>query len=73
MGRRKKLIAQSKNWSDASDSNALTCLVKACPIPAGGALNVLAGKIILEAGDAIVVSASSNNSLDVSGSVVEMG
>lgn len=61
------------SWVDASQSNLATPLVKSCPIPAGGALNVLAGKLVLEAGDAVKALASSNSKLVLTGSVVEMG
>ena len=61
------------SWTDASQSNLATPLVKSCPIPAGGALNVLAGKLVLEAGDAVKALASADDKLVLTGSVVEMG
>jgi len=61
------------SWTDASQSGLETCLVKSCPIPAGGALNILAGKLVLESGDSIKANASADNKLVLTGSVVEMG
>ena len=59
-------------WTDASDSDASTALVSAMPIPAGSALGVLSGKLVLEAGDTIAGLASAASDLVLSGSVVEM-
>lgn len=46
-------------------------VVKAAPIPAGSALSVLDGKIILEATDTIVVTSDTATSADVILSVLE--
>lgn len=46
-------------------------VVKDAPIPAGSALSVLDGKIILEAADTVVVTASAATSADVLLSVLE--
>ena len=46
-------------------------LIKDVPLPAGSALSVLDGKIIGEASDTIVVTASSNSAVDVVLSVLE--
>lgn len=46
-------------------------VVKDAPIPAGSALSVLDGKIVLEATDTVVVSSSANSSVDVLLSVLE--
>lgn len=46
-------------------------VVKGAPIPAGSALSVLDGKIILEATDTVVVTASAASSADVLLSVLE--
>ena len=59
-------------WTDSSDSNASTALVSAVPVPAGSALGVLSGKLVLEAGDTIAGLASAASDLVLSGSVVEM-
>lgn len=60
------------SWTDASDSDASTALVSAVPVPAGSALGVLSGKLILEAGDTIAGLASAASDLVLTGSVVEM-
>ena len=46
-------------------------VVKDAPIPAGSALSVLDGKIILEAADTVVVTSSAATSADVLLSVLE--
>jgi len=46
-------------------------LVKGAPIPAGSALSVLDGKIILETTDTVVVTSSAATSCDVIVSVLE--
>jgi hypothetical protein len=46
-------------------------VVKGAPIPAGSALSVLDGKIILEAADTVVVTSSAATSADVILSVLE--
>jgi hypothetical protein len=59
-------------WTDASDSGASTALANAVPVPAGSALGVLSGKMVLEAGDTIAGLASAASDLVLTGSVVEM-
>lgn len=46
-------------------------LIKDAPIPAGSALSVLDGKIILEAADTVVVTSDTATSADVIVSVLE--
>ena len=46
-------------------------VIKGAPIPAGAALSVLDGKIILEAADTLVVTSSAATSADVLLSVLE--
>ena len=46
-------------------------LIKNIPIPAGSSLSPLDGKIILEAGDLVIVSSSAVASMDVIVSVLE--
>ena len=62
----------SVSWTDSSDSGAESYLIKAAPIPAGSALGVLSGKLVLEAGDTVKAMASAAGDLIVSGSVLEM-
>ena len=59
-------------WTDASDSDTSTALVSAVPVPAGSALGVLSGKLVLEAGDTIAGLASAASDLVLTVSVVEM-
>lgn len=59
------------NWSDASDSNVETPLLFATPIPPGSALSCIAGKLTLETGDAIIAEASADNTIAITGSVLE--
>ncbi len=59
-------------WTDASNSDTSTALVSAVPVPAGSALGVLSGKLVLEAGDTIAGMASAAGDLVLTGSVVEM-
>ena len=60
------------SWTDSSDSDASTALVSAVPVPAGSALGVLSGKLVLESGDTIAGLASAAGDLVLTGSVVEM-
>lgn len=46
-------------------------VIKSAPIPAGAALSVLDGKIILEAADTVVVTSDTASSCDVILSVME--
>ena len=62
----------SVSWIDSSDSNAETYLIKAVPVPAGSALGMLSGKLVLEAGDSIKALASADSDLVISGSVLEI-
>lgn len=48
-----------------------TYIVKDAPIPSGGALSVLEGKIIAEAADTIVVTSDTSSSCDAIVSVLE--
>jgi hypothetical protein len=62
----------SVHWTDDSDSDSVTYLGKTVDVPAKSALSVLTGKLVLEAGDTIVGTASADGDLEVSGSVLEM-
>lgn len=48
-----------------------TYVVKDAPIPAGAALGVLDGKMIAEAAETVVVTASANSAVDVIVSTLE--
>ena len=56
---------------DATITAAGVYLLRAAPIPVGSALSALDGKIILEAGDTVVVNSDTASSLDVIISVME--
>ena len=60
------------SWTDSSDSGAESYLIKAAPVPAGSALGVLSGKLVLEDGDTVKAMASAAGDLVVIGSVVEI-
>lgn len=61
----------SANQITADVQIAGVYVIKAAPIPAGSALSVLDGKIIMEAADTCVVTASAASSCDVILSVLE--
>lgn len=58
-------------WTDSSAS-ATTHLVKTVPVPADASLGVIAGKLVLEAGDSIGGFASAAGDLEISVSVLEI-
>ena len=60
------------HWTDDSNSDAVTQLVKTTPVVGNIALSVLTGKLVLETGDTIVATASADGDLILSGSVLEM-
>ena len=45
---------------------------KGIPVPSGAALNALTGKIIMEATDVLKITSSSDNSIDVALSLMEI-
>jgi hypothetical protein len=59
-------------WTDASDSNAVTRLVKDVVIPSNAALAPIAGKLVLEAGDKIRAKGETNNDAEIVVSVLEI-
>jgi hypothetical protein len=46
-------VGVSVRWKDSSASDAVTYLVDEVQVPAAAALNVLAGRLVLEAGDSL--------------------
>lgn len=48
-------VGFSLRWTDASGADAVTYLADEVQVPAAAALNPLAGKLVLEAGDALQV------------------
>jgi len=59
-------------WTDASDSNAITRLVKDVVIPTKASLAPIAGKLVLEAGDKIRAQGETNNDAEITVSVLEI-
>ena len=58
--------------ADIWNSLAYTYVVRDAPIPIGGALKVIAGqKLVLEGDDSLFVTASSANSIDAIGSILQ--
>jgi hypothetical protein len=59
-------------WTDASDSNAITRLVKDVIIPAQSSLAPIAGKLVLEAGDKIRAIGETDDDAEITVSVLEI-
>jgi hypothetical protein len=59
-------------WTDASDADAVTRLVKDVIIPTQAALAPIAGKLVLEAGDKIRVVGEDNDDAEIVVSVLEI-
>ncbi len=59
-------------WTDASDADAVTRLVKDVVIPAQAALTPIAGKLVLEAGDKIRAVGETNDDAEIVVSVLEI-
>ncbi len=58
--------------ADIWNSLAYTYIVRDAPVPIGGALKVIAGqKLVLEGDDSLFVTASSANSIDAIGSILQ--
>jgi hypothetical protein len=73
------LMAQVSNISeslltvsaDHVRSNATTNIITAAPLPTSDAISLVSGKLILQTGDSIAVSASANNSAQMLLSILE--
>lgn len=59
-------------WSDVSNSNTETNLIKDVTIPVGAALSIIEGKLVLESGDSLKGTASTDSKLEITISVMEM-
>ncbi len=59
-------------WTDDSNADAITRLVEDVPIPAKASLAVIAGKLVLEAGDTIACTGQTNNDAEITVSVLEI-
>lgn len=56
----------------AAEGGAAVKLSHAMVIPPGSALNCIAGKKVLKAGDTVIAEASADNAIEISGSVLEV-
>jgi hypothetical protein len=59
-------------WTDGSDSNAVTRLVKDVIVPPQASLAPIAGKLVLEAGDKIRAQGEDNDDAEITVSVLEI-
>lgn len=59
-------------WADASNSNAVTRLIYATPIPAHQGMSVVSGSLVLEVGDKIQVVSETADGAEFSLSVLEI-
>ena len=59
-------------WTDDSNADAITRLVEDVIIPAKASLAPIAGKLVLEAGDAIYATGQTNNDAEITVSVLEI-
>jgi hypothetical protein len=67
-------VGFSLRWTDASGADAVTYLADEIQVPAAAALNPLAGKLVLEAGDALQVGQEGTpvNALAITISLLEI-
>ena len=59
-------------WRDASASNVSTLLANTVTVPADASIGLLAGKLVLEAGDNLRALASANGDIDLTASILEI-
>ena len=59
-------------WTDDSDADAITRLVKDVIIPGQAALAPIAGKLVLESGDVIKAIGETNDDAEITVSVLEI-
>jgi len=59
-------------WTDASDADAVTRLVKDVIVPVQAALAPIAGKLVLEAGDKIRALGENNDDAEITVSLLEI-
>lgn len=62
----------SAKWLDNSAADAETRIAHTVPVGADTAINILGGKIILEAGDSIALQASATGDLEATMAVLEI-
>lgn len=59
-------------WTDSSAANAITRLVEDVVIPTKASIAVIAGKLVLEAGDTIACTGQTNNDAEITVSVLQI-
>lgn len=59
-------------WTDSSNSAAVTRLLTATPVPANQSMSALSGKLVLEAGDKIQALGGTADAIELSVSVLEL-
>jgi hypothetical protein len=59
-------------WYDSSASNVKTEIVKSLSVPQGSSVGLLAGKLVLEAGDYISIQSTASSLIEFSFSVLEI-
>ena len=64
--------AQIVSTTNDVTTNASSYIGKDLPIPSGSALDVLAGKVVLQTGDTIVVQSDTLASVNISMSIMEI-
>ena len=64
--------AATVQWTDSSNSAAVTRLLAVTPIPANQGRGALSGKLVLEAGDKIQALGGTASAIEISVSVLEL-
>lgn len=59
-------------WTDSSNSAAVTRLLTGTPVPANQSMSALSGKLVLEAGDKIQALGGTADALELSVSILEL-
>lgn len=62
----------SAQWLDSSNADTPTRIASTISVAADSSINLIAGKLILEAGDALQLLASANSDLEATISLVEL-
>ena len=65
-------VTATVQWTDASNSNAMTRLMTGPPLPANQGMSALSGKLVLEAGDKIQAYGGTVGAIELSVSVLEI-
>ena len=59
-------------WTDSSNSAAVTRLLTGTPVPANQSMSAVSGKLVLEAGDKIQALGGTASAIELSVSVLEL-